>query len=183
MSLWDKIITQNRIESELIRDLNDISYRSTGGRSEKGRGFRDGIPNLGQLPFLQDPPKDKITREMIEEYQKSGEPNIDPVTGKAYNKITGQEMTKRFNSADITLDIANVTTPAPIIDFPPLGRPAQKADLETINKKIKDDTKKLKKAEEEYKNIQEILESDKNILDNSPLTPTAKSIQEKKKRQ
>ena len=72
MSLWDKIITQNRIESELIRDLNDISYRSTGGRSEKGRGFRDGIVNLGQLPFLQDPPKDKITREMIEEYQKSG---------------------------------------------------------------------------------------------------------------
>ena len=183
MSLWDKIITQNRIESELIRDLNDISYRSTGGRSEKGRGFRDGIVNLGQLPFLQDPPKDKITREMIEEYQKSGGPYIDPVTGKAYNKITGQEMTKRFNSADITLDIANVTTPAPIIDFPPLGRPAQKADLETINKKIKDDTKKLKKAEEEYKNIQEILESDKNILDNSPLTPTAKSIQEKKKRQ
>ena len=97
MSLWDKIITQNRIESELIRDLNDISYRSTGGRSEKGRGFRDGIVNLGQLPFLQDPPKDKITREMIEEYQKSGDPIIDPITGKATNRITGKEITKRFN--------------------------------------------------------------------------------------
>ena len=103
MSLWDKIRTQNRVESEFIRDLSDISYRSTGGRSEKGRGFRDGIVSLGQLPFLQDPPKDKITREMIEEYQKSGEPYIDPKTGKAYNKITGQEMTTRFNSADITL--------------------------------------------------------------------------------
>ena len=53
MSLWDKIITQNRIDSQLIRDLNDISYKSTKGRSEKGRGFRSGIVNLGEVPFLQ----------------------------------------------------------------------------------------------------------------------------------
>ena len=64
MSLWDKVRTQNRIESELIRDLGDILCRSTGGRIEIGRFFRNGIVILGRLPFLQDPPEDKITREM-----------------------------------------------------------------------------------------------------------------------
>ena len=180
MSLWDKIRTQNRVESEFIRDLSDISYRSTGGRSEKGRGFRDGIVSLGQLPFLQDPPKDKITREMIEEYQKSGEPYIDPKTGKAYNKITGQEMTTRFNSADITLDIADIQIPPTIIDFPPFGKPVERADLELIKEKIKDDIKILKKEEKEYEKIQDILKSEKHILDNSPLTPSGKKKIEKK---
>ena len=148
MSLWDKIITQNRIESELIRDLNDISYRSTGGRSEKGRGFRDGIVNLGQLPFLQDPPKDKITREMIEEYQKSGDPIIDPKTGKAYNRITGDEITKRFIQTDITLNTGDVNKKFTPINFGTSGRPAEKKDLNKFKKQIEDDTEKLEKAEE-----------------------------------
>ena len=117
---------------------------------------------------------------MIEEYQKSGEPYIDPVTGKAYNKITGQEMTKRFNSADYTLEIADVTTPAPIIDFPSLGRPAEKADLKPIEDDIKIITNALKKAEEEYKNIEEIWKNEKHILDNSPLTPASRKRTEKK---
>jgi hypothetical protein len=37
MSLWDKIITQNEIDSALIRDFSDLSSRTTKGRREKGR--------------------------------------------------------------------------------------------------------------------------------------------------
>ena len=65
MSLWNKIITQNKIDSALISDLNDISYKSTKGRREKGRGFKDGIVDLGTLLFKDNPPPDKITKEMI----------------------------------------------------------------------------------------------------------------------
>ena len=69
MFLWNKLITQNRIDSALIRDLNDISYKSTNGRPrEKPRGFNQNIVDLGTLPFKENPPPDKITKEMIEEY-------------------------------------------------------------------------------------------------------------------
>ena len=50
MSLWDEVMTQNRLDSELIRDKNDISYRITGGLSEKGHEFC--MVSLSQLPFL-----------------------------------------------------------------------------------------------------------------------------------
>ncbi len=35
MSLWDKITTQNEIDSALIRDLSDISYKSSKGREDE----------------------------------------------------------------------------------------------------------------------------------------------------
>ena len=83
MSLWDKIIHQNLKDTFLLTQLSDISYKSTGGKSEKGRTFRDGIVNLGQIPFQQKQPTDKITKEMIIDYhKKQNEPEIDPITGK-----------------------------------------------------------------------------------------------------
>ena len=57
MSLWDKIRTQNEIDSSLIRDLSDISYKSTKGRREKGRSLKDGIVDIGTLPFQETPPE------------------------------------------------------------------------------------------------------------------------------
>ena len=75
MSLWDKITTQNKIDSSFITDLGDLSYTSTKGKREKPRNFKENIVELGKLPFQINPPKDKITKEMIEEIKE-----------KAYNK-------------------------------------------------------------------------------------------------
>ncbi len=62
MSLWDKIITQNAIDSILIRDLSDISYKASKGRREQGRKLKDGIVDVGKLPFLETPPPTAITK-------------------------------------------------------------------------------------------------------------------------
>ena len=32
MSFWDKVINQNKIDSSLITELSDLSYRSIGGK-------------------------------------------------------------------------------------------------------------------------------------------------------
>ena len=65
MSLWDKIINQTHIDSALINDLSDISYKATNGRREKPRNLRNNIVDLGKLPFLENPPQNAITKEMI----------------------------------------------------------------------------------------------------------------------
>jgi len=82
MSLWDKIINQNKLDSSLIVELSDISYRSTKGRREQPRGLKEGIVDIGTMPFEETPPQTEITREMIKEYQKEQEkPYIDPAAG------------------------------------------------------------------------------------------------------
>ena len=86
MSLWDKIISQNKLDSSLITELSDISYRSTKGRREQPRGLKEGIVDIGTMAFEETPPQTEITREMIKEYQKEQEkPYIDPATGDKYN--------------------------------------------------------------------------------------------------
>jgi hypothetical protein len=65
MSLWDEKLTQNEIDGALIRDLSDLSSKTTKGRREKGKRLKDGIVNVGTLPFLKKPPPDAITKEMI----------------------------------------------------------------------------------------------------------------------
>ena len=82
MSLWDKIIAQNRIDGALLTELSDISYKNTKGKREKPRNLKEGIVDLGKMPFEVNPPKDQITKEMIEDYHKSQlQPLKDPVTG------------------------------------------------------------------------------------------------------
>ena len=53
MSLWDKIINQNKLDSSLIVELSDISYRSTKGRRERPRGTKEDMVNLGTMPCLK----------------------------------------------------------------------------------------------------------------------------------
>ena len=85
MSLWDKIINQNKLDSSLIVEFSNISYRSTNGKREKPRGFRDNIVDIGTMAFEENPPKTEITREMIKEYQKEQEkPYTDPTTGDKF---------------------------------------------------------------------------------------------------
>ena len=64
MSLWDKINTQNKIDSSLLTELSDISYKSTKGKQERPRNLKEGLVDLAKMPFEVNPPQDKITVEM-----------------------------------------------------------------------------------------------------------------------
>ena len=130
MSLWNKIITQNKIDSALISDLNDISYKSTKGRREKGRSFRDNIVDIGTLPFKENPPPDKITKEMIQEYHQS-------MTGPIKDPITGAILVNKYHPSTIQLDIADLNVPPTFINFNGLGRPADETDVQAIKDNIK----------------------------------------------
>ena len=169
MSLWDKIITQNRIDSQLIRDLNDISYKSTKGRSEKGRGFRSGIVNLGEVPFLQTPPPDKITREMIEDYHRTAQgPLIDPTTRKP--------LAERYYPSQVQLDISDLQIPPSLVDFPPTGAPAEQADIDNYKAQNSVLYRNLKKEEEEYSILLDALAKEKDILNKTPTSPSGSAI-------
>ena len=144
MSLWDKVITQNEIDSALIRNLNDLSYRATKGRRENGRSLKNGIVNIGTLPFLEKPPPDAITKEMILDYQKSlTEPLKDPITGKQINN--------KYYPSTFAYDVSDITTPpTPINEFT-LGKPAVETDIDKYQKELKDGIAKLEKGRVDLK--------------------------------
>ena len=158
MSLWDKIITQNEIDSALIRDLSDISYKSIKGRREKGRNLKDGIVDIGTLPFQEIPPPTAITKEMIQFYHKSlTEPLKDP--------ITGQPMTNKYHPATFAYDVGDITTlPTPINDST-LGKPADNTDVDHYTKLLADGVDKIVLDREKYKDELDKLKELKDIYD------------------
>ena len=184
MSLWNKIITQNKIDSALISDLNDISYKSTKGRREKGRSFRDNIVDIGTLPFKENPPPDKITKEMIQEYHQS-------MTGPIKDPITGAILVNKYHPSTIQLDIADLNAPPTLINFNGLGKPAD----ETVVQALKDNIKKyieidlpnlkadFKKVKDNMRDLKDLI--NKGIATKDPttgdITYTALSSADKKK--
>ena len=175
MSLWDKIITQNEIDSALIRDLSDISYKSTKGRREKGRDLKDGIVNIGTLPFQEIPPPTAITKEMILDYHKS-------LTTPLKDPITGQPITSKYHPSTFAYDISDVTAPPPLVDESTLGRPAKTTDLENAKINISNEIEKktilsetYKKDENELIELKDILNHGYPVLDVDG-NPTRKSL-------
>jgi len=151
MALWDKIRNQNMKDTIVLSQLSDISYKASGGVSEKGRTFRDGIVSLGQLPFQEKQPTDKITKEMILDYhKKQNEPMIDPLTGKYIS-------TDAFNKSQMVLDVGDVDLsklpPPPVVDFPSYGKPADQALIDLLNQDIGKDINDLSIKKQEYKDI------------------------------
>ena len=129
MSLWDKIITQNRIDSSLLTELSDISYKNTKGKREKPRNFKEGIVDLGKIPFEVNPPKDQITKEMIEDYHKSQlQPLKDPVTGAT--------IPNKFYPSNYQYEVADLQTPYAPVNFTAIGRPANQANIDLYNRQL-----------------------------------------------
>ncbi len=94
MSLWDKIITQIEIDSALIRDWSDLSCKTTKAEEKKGGSLKDGIVNVGIVPFLEKPPPDATSKETVLDYQKSLTETLkDPITG---NQITDKNYPSTF---------------------------------------------------------------------------------------
>ena len=126
MTYWDKVINQNSIDSSLISELSDLSYRSIGGRRQAPRSNKEGIVNLGSIPFELTPPPDKITQEMIMDYQKEREkPYIDPITNVAM----------KYRPSSFVFDVANLQVPVYKVDAT-LGRPVTQADIEPLNRQL-----------------------------------------------
>ena len=141
MSLWDKIINQNKLDSSLIVELSDISYRSTNGKREKPRGFRDNIVDIGTMAFEENPPKTEITREMIKEYQKEQEkPYTDPATGDKF----------KYYPSTFKFDVANLAKPA-LKDDANLSKPADENDIQTYSTQISKLITDLSQKEKDYK--------------------------------
>ena len=154
MSLWDKITNQNLKDTFLLSQLSDISYKSTEGRSEKGRTFRDGIVSLGQLPFLEKPPADKITKEMILDYhKKQNEPIKNPFTGEY--EPTDLFIKTEMNLTDADVDLSKVNLP--FIDFNGKNAPADDADIANFNRIITASTNQHTIKSDELKQIQDDL--------------------------
>ena len=126
MSFWDKVINQNKIDSSLITELSDLSYRSIGGKRQPPRGTKEDIVNLGTIPFETTPPPDKITKDMILDYQKSlDKPYIDPLTNTAY----------KFYPSTMVFDATNIQAPVPVNDAH-FGRPATEADILVLKQQL-----------------------------------------------
>ena len=82
------------MDSSLISELSDLSYKSIGGKRQPPRGAKEDIVNIGTIPFEATITPDKITKEMIMDYQKNKDRGyIDPITNIEYKYIpTGMNL-------------------------------------------------------------------------------------------
>ena len=101
MSLNDYARLSNN-DLELYKQLNDSSYRSINGKRQNSRNFKEGVLNLGQIHFEQ--PKDKLTKEMILEYQKEqqNKPAYEDATGDKF-KYLPSNINDPLNAYNTTL--------------------------------------------------------------------------------
>ena len=130
MSFWDKIVAQNRIDSSYITELNDISYRSTNGVREKPRNLKEGIVDIGTLPFQVNLPQTQITKEMIMDYHKSQQqPLRDPITNLPINE--------KYYPSNYAYDVLTAQAPAPLKTDPTLGRPPTETDIDNYKDAIR----------------------------------------------
>ena len=88
MTLLDKIINQSKIQEQLNAQLAEISYRALNGTRQSARNFAEGTLNVGTMNFKT--PDDRITKEMIMDYQqREQEKYYDDGTNKYANVPTG----------------------------------------------------------------------------------------------
>lgn len=174
MTFWNKVSNQNKIDSSLISELNDISYRSIGGKRQPPRGSKEGIVNLGNIPFEVNPPPTEITREMIQEYQKSQQdPYIDPLTGNKF----------KYYPSSFKYDTGKIKAYVPIDDAT-LGAPATEKDIQDYKDEIHKlstidlprETKKLKLIKKDLVDVDKSINEGisvkvKGVYVMKPLTP------------
>ena len=178
MSFWDKVINQNKIDSSLIAELSDLSYKSIGGKRQGDRAAKEGIVNIGTIPFNITPAPSKITQEMILEYQKDRDnpppfTYIDPTTG-------AEEKLKYFPSTFI-FDVADLQPFNPVDDAH-FGRPATQQDVLDLKLQVKqlvnEDLPQLLTL---LKNTQKTLIQINNRINNGTIDPARLAIAQRTK--
>ena len=180
MTFWDKVINQNKMDSSLISELSDLSYKSIGGKRQEPRGAKEDIVNIGSIPFEATITPDRITKEMIMDYQKTKDRGyIDPLTNTEYKYIpTG-----------MTLDVADLIPKYK--DDVNLGRPPTRDDVKNyrINRgKLINDLRKARvdltqtinkiKVSEELINFGRRKPYKKaGVVQYNPITPTERTAE------
>jgi hypothetical protein len=84
MSLIDKIQQQSLLQNKLMAQIAEMSLQAINNTRQSARNFKEGTLDIGKMHFTT--PQDKITKEMIMDYQKTEQEKrtniVDPVTGK-----------------------------------------------------------------------------------------------------
>ena len=116
MTLLDKIINESKIQEQLNAQLAEMSYRAVNGTRQAPRNFAEGILNVGTMNFKT--PDDKITKEMIMDYQQKEQEKyyVDASGNKLKNVPTG---------------LSDVLIPYTPIDYGATGAEADTTTLQT----------------------------------------------------
>ena len=160
MTLIDNIISKNILETTLLNELSDISYKATGGVAQSRAN--SGVINPGKIHFEQ--PKDEITKEMILDYQKEQQ--------KPFTDIHGNEMS--YYPSIYRFDVTDYQHFVPI-NLGVLGREANETDIEKIDQNIKHDVDNYDITEHNIKMVtnklneynQKILLNDEKLRENA----------------
>ena len=133
MSFWDKVINQNKIDSSLIAELSDLSYRSIGGKRQGNRSAKEDIVNIGTIPFQITPAPTKITQDMILEFQKD---RNNPPPFNYIDPTTGAEDKLKYFPSTFIFDVGDIQPFNPIDDAH-LGKPATQQDILDLKLELK----------------------------------------------
>ena len=74
MSLIAKIQQQSLLQNKLQDQLAEMSYQEVNGTRQTQRNFREGTLEIGKMHFTT--PQDRITKEMVMDYQQKEQKNI-----------------------------------------------------------------------------------------------------------
>ena len=153
MTFWDKVLNQNKIDSSLISELSDLSYKSIGGKRQDPRKANEDIVNIGTIPFEATITPDRITKEMIMEYQKNKDRGyIDPLTNAEY----------KYVPTGMNLDVVDLIPKYK--DDMNLGRPPTRDDLKNYRVKrgkLLNDYKTLK---EQIIQVKELIKQSEELI-------------------
>ena len=120
MSLIAKIQQESLLQNKLQAQLAEMSYQSLNGTRQSARNFREGTLEIGKMNFTT--PQDRITKEMVMDYQKKEQE-------KHYVDAAGNAL--KYESTGLK-DIANVEDElvkyVPIV-YVPLGNAVTEDDI------------------------------------------------------
>jgi hypothetical protein len=114
MSLIAKLQRESLLQNKLMAQIAEMSLQAINNTRQSARNFKEGTLDIGKMNFTT--PQDRITKEMIMDYQKTEQE-------KHYN-----DGTDKFKYAPTGLvDVIDTFKP---IDYGPLGAPATEADVQ-----------------------------------------------------
>jgi len=85
MSLIAKIQQQSLLQNKLQAQLAEMSYQAVNGTRQAPRNFREGTLEIGKMHFTT--PQDRITKEMIMDYQQAQQEKHSNQTDSAGNPL------------------------------------------------------------------------------------------------
>jgi len=117
MSLIAKIQQQSLLQNKLMAQMSEMSLQAINNTRQSARNFKEGTLDVGKMHFTT--PQDKITKEMIMDYQKTEQEKRTNIT----DATTGKPLL--YQPTGLT-DVIDNFVP---IDYGPLGAPATETDV------------------------------------------------------